>query len=101
MNNFVTNPNFTFAGQPVDSTAVLIRYTYDRRRQPRRCGQHRRLRRAWRPTSTAPASWFNGDFKVDGKVNAIDFNALAINFGQPPLSSPAWAHWSPSPRASA
>ena len=28
MNDFVVNPNFTFAGQPVDSTAVLIRYTY-------------------------------------------------------------------------
>ena len=41
----------TFFGQPADSTTVLIRYTY------------------------------LGDTNLDGKVNALDFNALASNFG--------------------
>ena len=26
--------------------------------------------------------WANGDYNYDGKVNALDFNALAANFGQ-------------------
>ena len=41
----------TFDGQSVDPTTVLIRYTV------------------------------NGDANLDGKVNALDFNALATNFG--------------------
>ncbi len=42
----------TFAGVAVDSTAVLLRYT------------------------------FNGDANLDGNVNLGDFNRLAANFGQ-------------------
>jgi hypothetical protein len=42
----------TFAGQNVGSTSFLIGYT------------------------------FAGDANLDGKVNALDFNALATNFGQ-------------------
>jgi len=41
----------TFDGQPVAGASVLIRYTY------------------------------SGDANLDGKVNALDFNALASNFG--------------------
>src|SRR5262249_34262141 len=41
----------SFFSQPVDSTTVLIRYTY------------------------------LGDANLDGKVNALDFNLLATNFG--------------------
>jgi hypothetical protein len=41
----------TFVGQPFDNTSLLIRYT------------------------------FAGDANLDGKVNALDFNALASNFG--------------------
>src|SRR5262249_9015523 len=26
--------------------------------------------------------WVDGDFNYDGKVNALDFNAVATNFGQ-------------------
>jgi hypothetical protein len=40
----------TFMGQPVDDTAVLIRYTY------------------------------SGDANLDGKVDTLDFNTLAANF---------------------
>jgi hypothetical protein len=42
----------TFAGQGVGSTSFLIGYT------------------------------FAGDANLDGKVNALDFNALAANYGQ-------------------
>jgi hypothetical protein len=41
----------TFFGQPVDADSVLIRYTY------------------------------SGDATLDGKVDTLDFNALAANFG--------------------
>src|SRR6266480_5643123 len=41
----------TFSGQSIDNTATLIRY-----------------------------AWL-GDANIDGKVNALDFNALASNFG--------------------
>jgi autotransporter-associated beta strand protein len=41
----------SFAGKAVDSTAVLVRYT------------------------------FVGDTNLDGRVNALDFNAIATNFG--------------------
>jgi hypothetical protein len=40
-----------FRGEPVDSTAVLVRYTY------------------------------SGDANLDGKVDTLDFNSLAGNFG--------------------
>jgi hypothetical protein len=41
----------TFMGQPIDDTAVLIRHTY------------------------------SGDANLDGKVDTLDFNSLAANFG--------------------
>jgi hypothetical protein len=46
----------TFMGQSIDNTSVLVRLTY------------------------------NGDANLDGKVNALDFNALATNFGKTPGS---------------
>ena len=41
----------TFDGQGIDNTSIVIRYTW------------------------------SGDVNLDGLVNALDFNALAINFG--------------------
>jgi len=34
----------------------------------------------------ASPTWALGDFNYDGKVNAIDFNALAANFGATPIA---------------
>jgi hypothetical protein len=87
----------TFAGQPVDSTAVLIRYTY--------AGDANLDGAVNTADFTALASnfngtgkaWFNGDFNFDGRVNALDFNAIATNFGQPPLSSPSLGTLVPEP----
>ena len=44
----------TFAGQSVDSTALLVKHTY------------------------------YGDVNLDGRVNLLDFNRLTANFGQSP-----------------
>ena len=48
----------TFFGQPINSSSVLVRYT------------------------------FLGDANLDGTVNALDFNALANNYGN--ASNPNW-----------
>ena len=50
----------TFSGLSVDNTAILVKFT------------------------------FNGDANLDGKVNALDFNALATNFGKTP-GSDVWS----------
>jgi hypothetical protein len=36
------------------------------------------------------STWIAGDFNYDGVVNALDFNAIATNYGQV-MSSPAIA----------
>jgi hypothetical protein len=48
----------SFAGQSVDGTTIVMRYTY------------------------------LGDANLDGRVNALDFNALASNFG--PTAGKVW-----------
>jgi hypothetical protein len=72
----------TFAGQAVDNTALLLKYTYygdlnldgtvnvqDFNRLAGNFGQTGRR-------------WAHGDFNFDGTVNVQDFNKLAGNFGQ-------------------
>jgi hypothetical protein len=70
-----------FAGQSVDTTAVLLRYT--------RYGDatldglvnladFNRLAANFGGTGKF---WFEGDFNYDGNVNLSDFNRLATNFG--------------------
>ncbi len=87
VNDFVANPNFTFAGQPVDSTAVLIRYTYTGDANLDGAVNTSDFAALASNFNGTGKSWFNGDFNGDGKVNALDFNAIATNFGQPALSS--------------
>jgi hypothetical protein len=87
----------TFTGQPVDTTAVLIRYTY--------AGDANLDGSVDTSDFTALATnfngtnkaWFNGDFNYDGKVNALDFNAIAINFGQPALGTASLGSLVPEP----
>jgi hypothetical protein len=72
----------TFEGQSVDSTTVLIKYTYygdcnlsgqvglpDFNRVAGNFGQ-------------SPRRWVHGDFNFDNAINLTDFNSLAANFGQ-------------------
>ena len=71
----------SFSGQTVDSSAVLVRYTL--------AGDANLDGKVNSLDFTALAShfgqtgdaWVQGDFNYDGKVNALDFNALASNFG--------------------
>ncbi len=51
----------SFAGQSVDADAIVVRYT------------------------------LSGDANLDGKVNALDFNSLATNFGQN-TGNQDWSH---------
>jgi MYXO-CTERM domain-containing protein len=41
--------------------------------------------------------WSTGDFNYDGKVNALDFNAIATNFGSPAITAPALEAAVPEP----
>ena len=41
--------------------------------------------------NTSGQEWIAGDFNFDGKVNALDFNFLATNFGEVSPSPPAGA----------
>jgi autotransporter-associated beta strand protein len=43
------------------------------------------------------ATWQTGDFNYDGMVNALDFNAIATNFGAPPIAAPALGTLVPEP----
>ncbi len=71
----------SFAGETVDGSAVLVRYTL--LGDTNLDGQVNSL------DFTAMAAhfgqtggqWTDGDYNYDGTINALDFNALATNFG--------------------
>jgi hypothetical protein len=72
----------TFAGQSVDATAVLVRYTYSG--DANLDGKvdtldFNSLAANFGGTSKV---WSQADFNYDGKVDTLDFNNLAANFGQ-------------------
>jgi MYXO-CTERM domain-containing protein len=89
----------TFAGQSVDTTTLLLRYTV--------WGDANLDGTVTTSDFTALAShfgsptqaWSDGDFNYDGVVNAIDFNMLASNFGQTLLASPDLGTVVPEPSA--
>ena len=84
VNNFSSNPGFTFGGLTPSSTSVLIAYTL--------AGDANLDGVVNTSDFTAMATnfggtaknWVQGDFNYDGKVNALDFNAIAMNFGATP-----------------
>jgi hypothetical protein len=80
-----------FAGQPVDSSAVLVKFTYagdanldgkinvdDYGRIDLNAGHD-------------TGGWFNGDFNFDGKINVDDYGIIDFNVGiqGPPLAGVA------------
>src|SRR6185369_4528604 len=72
----------TFAGTPVDATAVLLRLTVvgDANLNGRvDTADFNALSAAFNQSGQY---WGAGDFNNDGMVNALDFNALATHFGQ-------------------
>jgi hypothetical protein len=87
----------TLAGQPVDDTSVVVRYTL--------LGDTNLDGVVNAVDFNALASnfggdpgktWINGDANYDGVVNTADFNALASNFNQP-LAAPALGGLVPEP----
>jgi autotransporter-associated beta strand protein len=69
-----------FAGQSVDSTAILFRYTFAG--DANLDGNVNALDFNRLATSFAQSgqTWINGDFDYNGTVNSLDFNAIAVNF---------------------
>jgi hypothetical protein len=83
----------TFAGQQVDSTAILIRYTrYGDANLDQfvNLADFNRLASAFGQTGTL---WSQANFNYDNITNLTDFNRLASNFG---LSSSALSRKQPS-----
>ena len=77
---FTTFPA-TFAGQTIDDSAVLIRFTRygDANLDGAvNLGDFNRLASSF---GSSGALWDDGDFNYDASVNLIDFNLLAANFG--------------------
>ena len=75
----------TFAGQSVDNTTVLIRYTYYGDANLNgfvNLADFNRLAGNFGGTNKL---WSQGDFTYDGIVNLSDFNRLAANFGRPAI----------------
>jgi hypothetical protein len=75
----------TFAGQNVDNTAVLMRYTYYG--DATLSGDVRLADFNILAThfGLSPRRWAHGDFNFDDTVNLADFNLLAANFGRDEL----------------
>jgi hypothetical protein len=75
-------PGGTFAGQPVDATAVVVRFTlYGDADLDGRVGPSDFNRLATH-FGQPGAFWAAGDFNFDRAVDGGDFNLLATNFGK-------------------
>jgi len=80
-----------FAGQAVDSTSLLVRYTRLGDANVDgvvNIGDFSLLAASF----NQPGSWQAGDFNHDGSVNIADFSLLASNFNQSALGRPAGLH---------
>ena len=82
-NVFSTFPA-TFAGQSVDNTTVLLRYTrYGDANLDGQANLQDFNRLAGNFGASGNPLWSQGNFNFDGQVNLQDFNRLASNFGLP------------------
>jgi hypothetical protein len=72
----------SFLGQPVDSTALLIRYTLSGDANLDCTVDTLDFNLLAANFGRTGRHWNNGDFNYDGGVNTIDFNNLAANFGR-------------------
>jgi hypothetical protein len=74
-----------FGGQQVDSTSMLIKFTYGGDSNLDGKVDSSDFTAMAQNFNSSSAVWQSGDFNYDGTVNALDFNLLATNFGQPAL----------------
>jgi hypothetical protein len=72
----------TFVGQSVTSTAMLVRYTTVGDANLDNKTNALDFNALATNFGASGTEWFSGDFNYDGSVNSLDFNALATNFGQ-------------------
>src|SRR5262249_1611877 len=72
----------SFAGQSVDNTSVLVRYTYFGDADLSGTVDTIDFSLLAATFSQSGKSWFNGDFDYNGLVDTIDFSLLASNFAQ-------------------
>jgi hypothetical protein len=86
----------TFAGQAVDTSAVLLRYTVVGDANIDGTVDTSDFNVLAANFNMTNALWQQGDFNFDGVVNALDFNNLSNNFGQI-LPSPALGSVVPEP----
>ncbi len=78
---FTTFPA-TFAGQSVNNTSILIKYTYYGDTDLNGNVNLTDFNRLAANFGMTGQHWFDGDFNYDTLVNLADFNLLAGNFGQ-------------------
>jgi hypothetical protein len=76
-----TNFPANFAGESVDSSAVLVRYTRIGDADLNRMINLLDFNRLAANFGQQGKVWSDGDFNYDGTVNLLDFNLLAGNFG--------------------
>jgi hypothetical protein len=88
----------TFSGQNVDTTSLLIAYTFagDSNLDGKvNTIDFNQLAGAFGQTNQF---WFNGDYDYNGNVNSLDFNLLVGNFGRSmPLNAPTLGAVVPEP----
>ena len=76
----------TFSGQPVDNTAILLKYTAYGDADLDGTVNLQDFNRLAANFGQTPRRWVHGDANYDGTVNLVDFNRLAANFGQTGLA---------------
>ena len=90
----------SFKGQSVDSTSVLIAYTWlgDANLDGKVNALDFNMLASNFGKTPGSDVWTQGDFNSDGKVDTQDFAFLSTNFNQPALSSAALGTAAPEPR---
>jgi hypothetical protein len=71
----------TFAGQTVDDTTVLVKYTFYGDADLTGNVNLQDFNRLAANFGQSPRRWAHGDFNYDTLVNLVDFDLLASNFG--------------------
>jgi hypothetical protein len=71
-----------FMGQKVDSTTLLLSYTFAGDANLDGVVNALDLNSLASHFDESTQSWTDGDFNYDGVVNLLDFNTVAMNFGQ-------------------
>ncbi len=72
---------FTFRGQSIAATSVLVAYTESGDANLDGVVNTLDFNLLAANFGSNSGRWFRGDFNYDGTVNALDFNVLATNFG--------------------